>query len=80
MESLKFAFDTLIVGTLALPWLAILVRMFAPSLFTDEARKTFPLLTALPDHTREAVASALIIAMGYLLGSAVSRASSDFFD
>jgi hypothetical protein len=80
MESLKFAFDTLIVGTLALPWLAILIRMFAPGLFTDEAKKTFPLLMALPDHTREAVASALIIAMGYLLGSAISRASSDFFD
>jgi hypothetical protein len=80
MESLKFAFDTLIVGTLALPWLAILVRMFAPGLFTDEASKNFPLLTALPEHTREAVASALIVAMGYLLGSAISRASSDFFD
>jgi hypothetical protein len=80
MESLKFAFDTLIVGTLALPWLAILVRMFAPGLFTDEAKKNFPLLTALPENTRDAVTGALMIAMGYLLGSAISRVSSDFFD
>jgi hypothetical protein len=80
MDSLKFAFDTLIVGTLALPWLAILVRMFAPGIFFDEAQKNFPFITALPEHTKDLVASALIISMGYLLGSAVSRVSSDFFD
>ena len=80
MEFFKLAFDTLVVGVLALPWLAVLVRMFAPGIFSDEPRKNFPVLTALPEHTRDAVASALIVAMGYLLGSAVSRVSSDFFD
>jgi hypothetical protein len=80
MEFLKFAFDTLIVGVLALPWLAIFIRMFAPGIFLDEPGKTFPLLTALPEHTREAIASAMIVALGYLLGSAISRTSGDFFD
>jgi hypothetical protein len=28
MDALKLAFDTLIVGALALPWLAVLLRMY----------------------------------------------------
>jgi len=28
MDALKLAFDTLIVGALALPWLAIVLRIF----------------------------------------------------
>jgi hypothetical protein len=80
MDSLKFAFDTLIVGALALPWLALFMRMFfepspAPS---PETRLAF--LSALPDHTREAVAGVLIVALGYFLGSAVTRISNDFFN
>jgi hypothetical protein len=37
-------------------------------------------LSVVPKHTQDAVAAALIIAIGYLLGSAVCRVSRNFFD
>jgi hypothetical protein len=37
-------------------------------------------LAALPEHTREAVLGVVILALGYFLGTAVSRISDDFFD
>jgi hypothetical protein len=39
-----------------------------------------PLVGALPEHTREWVASLLVFAIGYFLGSAVTRVANNFFD
>ena len=80
MDSLKFAFDTLIIGALALPWLALFMRLFFQSAPPHAHDQQFPMLNSLPEHTRDAVAGVLIVALGYVLGSAVSRISSDFFD
>ena len=79
MDSLKFAFDTLIVGALALPWLWLFMRIFFQHDKSEEEIK-FPIIGALSESTRQAVAGVLILALGYVLGSAVSRISSDFFD
>ena len=79
MDALKFAFDTLVVGALALPWLWLFMRIFSQRGNGEQALK-FPLIDALSESTRQAVAGVLILAVGYLLGSAVSRISSDFFD
>ena len=38
MEALKFAFETIIVGVLALPWLLILVHLFDPGLLRNEEK------------------------------------------
>lgn len=79
MDSLKFAFDTLIIGALALPWLWLFMRIFfQPN--TDGKDLKFPLLDALSESTKQLLGGALILALGYFLGSAVSRISSDFFD
>ena len=51
MDSLKFAFDTLIVGALALPWLWLFMRIFFQRGITDQDIK-FPLISALSDPTR----------------------------
>jgi hypothetical protein len=80
MDALKLAFDTLIVGALALPWLAMLVRMYLPPEITGKAEPHLAPLAALPEHTREAVIGIVILALGYFLGTAVSRISDDFFD
>jgi hypothetical protein len=77
MEVLKLAFDTLIVGALALPWLALLVRNLVPE--TKDTEAQLVPLSALPKHTKEAVLSVVILALGYFLGSAVCRISDDFF-
>ncbi len=79
MDALKFAFDTLVVGALALPWLWLFMRIFFQRGSGEQALK-FPLIDALSESTRQAVAGVLILAVGYLLGSAVSRISSDFFN
>ena len=84
MDALKFAFEVLIVGALALPWVAILVRMFSPYAAPGEPEKPLDilqfLLAGLGDDARSAVAAAMIVAIGYLLGSAVTRISRNFFN
>lgn len=80
MDALRLAFDTLIVGALALPWVAIIVRIFFPGFTSSKPEETIRLLSVVPEHTRDAVASVLLIAMGYFAGSAVTRMADDFFD
>ena len=80
MEALKFAFDTLIIGALALPWLWLFMRIFFQRGATKHDKITFPLIDLLSPSTQEYVGLALIIGIGYFLGCAVSRISSDFFD
>jgi hypothetical protein len=77
MDALKFAFEILTVGVLALPWIAILIRMLSPN---EEKTALRSLLSVVPDQARNAVAVALTIAVGYLAGSAVSRVSRNFFN
>lgn len=77
MDALKFAFEILIVGALALPWLAILIQMLSREKETSALRS---FLSVVPLQARDAVAVALIIAIGYLAGSAVSRVSRNFFN
>lgn len=79
MDSLKFAFDTLIIGALALPWLWLFMRIFFQR-GHNEQNLRFPIISALSESTGQTVTGVLILALGYFLGSAVSRISSDFFD
>jgi hypothetical protein len=80
MEWLKFAFDTMIIGALALPWLWLFMRIFFQRGTSKQDHLKFPLISGVSDSTWQTVTGVLIIAMGYFLGSAVSRISSDFFD
>jgi len=57
------------IGALALPWLAVLHRLFpggSSSVFKFD-------LSLVPEGARNLVSGALVVAVGYLLGSAVSR-------
>jgi hypothetical protein len=76
LDALKFAFEILIVGALALPWLAVLHRMFAPK--TPSGVYSF--FSVIPESAREAVTIAVVVAFFYVIGSAVSRFSRDFFN
>src|ERR1019366_5361101 len=76
VDALKFAFEILIVGALALPWVAILYRAFSDDRSTDFKFD----LSFIPEGARSAVSVALVLAIGYLIGSAVSRFSRDFFN
>ena len=80
MEALKFAFDTLIVGALSLPWLWLFTRIFLQRPTSEQDDIKFPIISALSESVRQNLGLVLIIAIGYFLGSAISRISSDFFD
>jgi hypothetical protein len=79
MEALKLAFDTLIIGALALPWLAVLMHLYSLPPINGKAGKHVALMAAVPEHTRDIVFGVAILALGYFLGAAVSRVSDDFF-
>jgi len=79
MDALKFAFNTLVIGALALPWLAVLLRMYLLSPTDGKSEGHAALVSALPEHARDAVLSVAILALGYFLGAAVARVSDDFF-
>ncbi len=76
LDALKFAFEILIVGALAMPWIAVLSRMFPGR---DSSEFKFD-LGFVPSGARSGVEIAVVLAFGYLVGSAVSRFSRDFFN
>jgi hypothetical protein len=65
LDALKFAFEILIVGALALPWVAILYHVF-----WDDGSADFEFdLSFVPEGARSAASVALVLAFGYLIGS-----------
>ena len=94
MEALKLAFDTIIVGVLALPWLILVDSLYysgrtvgwfilaeggEPAI--DEASqpaKDKPSRFAVTDPIIASVAGIVLIASAYFIGSAVSRIAQDF--
>jgi hypothetical protein len=78
VDALKFAFEILIVGVLALPWLATLLRMFPSDAASSLSLHTQ--MSIVPKQAQNAVILAAVIAFGYLIGSAVTRVSRNFFN
>lgn len=76
LDALEFAFETFVIGALALSWIGILSQMF-PRHINASLPST---LRGLPKEAQRAVDFMVVIAFGYLLGLAVSRISRDFFD
>jgi hypothetical protein len=78
MEAIKLAFDTIIVGTLALPWLLIILDLF----FASEVRKLWEWLTSFKDQEKVLLSAAgvVVFAHTYFAGALVTRASQDVFD
>lgn len=76
LDALKFAFEILIVGALALPWVAILYHTFPE----DQPTHLKFDWSFVPKGAQGAVSLAVVLAFGYLVGSVVSRFSRDFFN
>jgi hypothetical protein len=76
MGTFSIAFDTIIVGALALPWLLLVIHLFFPQ---NESRIS-GLLDWVNKQNQPAVAGVLLFAMAYPLGSVVSRIAQDCFD
>lgn len=76
MGALTIAFDTTIVGALALTWVVILIHLF----FQQDERQFSRLFDRISASKLQAVAGILLFAAAYTLGSAVSRMAQDFFN
>lgn len=69
MDALRIAFDTIIVGALALPWV-----LFAADLMS---KKAWDWVT---NEVPPPVAGVMLFAVTYFLGSAITRTAQDFFN
>jgi|SRR5579864_1430679 len=76
MEALKLAFETIIVGALALPWCAVALDLFFSTIVPDLAH----LVSLVRQEIQRAVAGVVVLAMTFLIGAAVSRSAGDFFN
>jgi hypothetical protein len=80
VDVFKFAFETAIVGILALPWLLILIYLISPRSLTDGHENGSALLSTLPESIRQPVTNVLLFAVVYVVGSAVSPLAKDALD
>jgi hypothetical protein len=76
MGALTIAFDTTMVGALALPWVLLVIHLF---FFEGESRLEGA-VNRVKDLGQPAVAGVLLFAVTYTLGSIVSRTAQDIFD
>lgn len=76
MGAFSIAFDTIIVGSLALTWVLLVIHLF----FSRQEPGIAKLLDWVGKQNQPALAGVLLFAMAYSLGSAVSRIAQDFFD
>ena len=80
MGALSIAFDTIIVGALALPWLVFATDLFFLDGQQDDRRALRMLAYVKNDAKVQPVAAVLLFAVAYLAGSAISRTAQDFFN
>ena len=76
LDALKFAFEIFIVGALALPWLSVLGQLISTRSTASHPSFVF----IVPTESQAAVTVLIVIAIGYVAGSIVSRASRDLFN
>ena len=76
MGAISIAFDTIIAGALALPWLLLVVHLFFP----NGEQHVSDLPKWIKEINQPAAVAVVLFAATYLIGSAVSRTAQDFFN
>jgi hypothetical protein len=76
LGALTIAFDTIIVGALALPWVYLIVHLF----FFKSEGWLQDFLDWVQDNNLQAIAAVLLFAVTYTLGSSIERVAQDFFN
>lgn len=76
MGAITIAFDTIIAGALALPWLLLVVHLFFP----NGEQHVLDLPKWIKEINQPAALAVILFALTYLIGSAVSRTAQDFSD
>jgi hypothetical protein len=76
MGALSIAFDTIIVGALALSWVTLVIHLF----FLEDESVIEKAISWIKEKELTAVAGVLLFAMAFAIGSGVSRIAADFFN
>jgi hypothetical protein len=76
MGALTIAFDTIIVGALALPWVYLVIHIF----FFEGENRIEKLLKWVKDKKAKVPAGVLLFAVTYTLGSSIERVAQDFLN
>ena|ERR1700692_646817 len=76
MGAFTVAFDIIIVGALALPWVILVIHLF----FSHNESTLKNLFGWVKDQQQPALAGILLFAIAFPLGSVMSRIAQDFFD
>jgi hypothetical protein len=76
MGAFGIAFDIIVVGALALPSVLLIIHLF----FSDHESSLKMLVGWVNGLNQPTLVGALLFAMAYPMGSAVSRIAQDFFD
>jgi hypothetical protein len=74
--ALSIAFDTIIVGALALPWVYLVIHLF----FFEGENRLHDVLDWIQKKKLQTVAAVLLFSMTYTLGSSLERVAQDFFN
>jgi hypothetical protein len=78
MEALKLAFETVIVGLFALPWLWVMIDLVNPGLFGSPAVRRLGAL--VPSELRATAIGLALFSTVYLLGSMITPVACEFLD
>jgi hypothetical protein len=78
MEAFKFAFETIVIGLLALPWLAVMIDLAKPGFLTSQSADRF--VSAIPCDVRSTILGIALVALAYVLGSAISPVACEFLN
>lgn len=78
MDVLKLAFETVIIGLFALPWLWVMIDLVKPDLF--ESSRITRLMELIPQEMRAPVLGLALFSLVYLLGSMIAPVSSEFLN
>jgi hypothetical protein len=76
MDAFKFAFETTIVGLLALPWLVLLVLLLSP----EAARLTIPSTGPFAKLFEPTAFGVTIVTFAYFMGSAITPVATQLLD
>jgi hypothetical protein len=78
MEVLKLAFETVIIGLFALPWLWVMIDLVKPDLLTFSNIKSA--IVRIPAELRPPAIGLTLFAIVYLLGSMITPVSYEFLN
>jgi hypothetical protein len=78
MDVFKLAFETVIIGLFALPWLWVMIDLVNPDLFNYSAMSR--LAAIIPDNLRPTIVGLALFSVTYLLGSILTPVASEFLN